>query len=47
VHDDLVDGVFTAAAPKVTWLTDIKHRTAGGKLYPCAIKGVYSVRIVG
>jgi putative transposase len=39
VHDDLVDRVFTAPAPNVTWLTDIpEHRTAEGKLYLCAIK---------
>jgi putative transposase len=48
VHDDLVDRVFTAAAPNVTWLTDItEHRTAEGKLYLCVIKDVYSGRIVG
>jgi putative transposase len=48
VHDDLVDRVFTAPAPNVTWLTDItEHRTAEGKLYLCAIKDVYSGRIVG
>jgi len=57
VHDDLcavVDehGVirheFTAAAPNELWLTDItEHRTGEGKLYVCAIKDVYSNRIVG
>ncbi|MCW2904271.1 MAG: transposase [Streptosporangiaceae bacterium] len=48
VHEDLVDRVFTAPAPNVTWLTDItEHRTAEGKLYLCAIKDVYSGRIVG
>ena len=48
VHDDLVDRKFTATAPNVTWLTDItEHRTAEGKLYLCAIKDVYSGRIVG
>jgi putative transposase len=48
VHDDLVDRIFTAAAPNVVWLTDItEHRTAEGKLYLCAIKDVYSGRIVG
>jgi putative transposase len=48
VHDDLVDRKCTAAAPNVTWLTDItEHRTAEGKLYLCAIKDVYSGRIVG
>jgi transposase InsO family protein len=48
VHDDLVDRKFTATAPNVTWLTDItEHATAEGKLYLCAIKDVYSGRIVG
>jgi transposase InsO family protein len=48
VHDDLVDRQFTATAPNLTWLTDItEHRTAEGKLYLCAIKDVYSGRIVG
>ena len=48
VHDDLVDRQFTASAPNVTWLTDItEHATAEGKLYLCAIKDVYSGRIVG
>ena len=48
VHDDLVDRVFTATAPNVTWLTDItEHNTAEGKLYLCAIKDVFSARIVG
>jgi transposase InsO family protein len=48
VHDDRVDRKFTATAPNVTWLTDItEHRTAEGKLYLCAIKDVYSGRIVG
>jgi putative transposase len=57
VHDDLcavVDkhGVtrheFNAEAPNELWLTDItEHRTGEGKLYLCAIKDVYSNRIVG
>ena len=48
VHDDLVDRQFTATAPNVTWLTDItEHNTGEGKLYLCAIKDVYSGRIVG
>jgi putative transposase len=48
VHDDLVDRVFTASAPNVVWLTDItEHTTGEGKLYLCAIKDVYSGRIVG
>ena len=57
VHDDLcavVDEhgrtrhVFTADAPNELWLTDItEHKTAEGKLYLCAIKDVFSGRIVG
>ncbi|WP_198682662.1 IS3 family transposase [Kribbella sp. VKM Ac-2569] len=48
VHDDLVQKVFTAPAPNLVWLTDItEHPTAEGKLYLCAIKDVYSNRIVG
>jgi transposase InsO family protein len=48
VHDDLVARQFTAAGPDRTWLTDItEHPTAEGKLYLCAIKDVYSGRIVG
>ena len=57
VHDDLCavtdkHGVirheFNADAPNELWLTDItEHRTGEGKLYLCAIKDVYSNRIVG
>ena len=48
VHDDLVGRAFTASAPNVTWLTDItEHSTSEGKLYLCAIKDVFSNRIVG
>jgi transposase InsO family protein len=48
VHDDLVARQFTADGPDRTWLTDItEHPTAEGKLYLCAIKDVYSNRIVG
>ena len=39
---------FTADAPNQLWLTDItEHRTGEGKLYLCAIKDVFSNRIVG
>jgi putative transposase len=48
VHDDLVARQFTADSPDRVWLTDItEHPTAEGKLYLCAIKDVYSNRIVG
>ena len=47
-HDDLVRRDFTAAAPNELWLTDItEHWTREGKLYLCAIKDVFSNRIVG
>jgi putative transposase len=48
VHDDLVMRDFTANAPNQLWLTDItEHWTGEGKLYLCAVKDVYSNRIVG
>ena len=48
VHDDLVNRDFTADAPNQLWLTDItEHGTAEGKLYLCAIKDVFSNKIVG
>jgi putative transposase len=48
VHDDLVGRDFTADAPNQLWLSDItEHRTGEGKLYLCAIKDVFSNRIVG
>lgn len=48
VHDDLVQRDFWAPAPNVVWLTDItEHPTVEGKLYVCAIKDVFSNRIVG
>ena len=47
-HDDLVRRDFTAAGPNRLWLTDItEHATAEGKLYLCAVKDVWSGRIVG
>jgi transposase InsO family protein len=46
--EDLVQRVFTADGPNRLWLWDItEHPTAEGKLYLCAIKDVYSNRIVG
>ncbi len=57
VHDDLCAVVddngrvrheFAAARPNELWLADItEHWTGEGKLYVCAIKDVYSNRIVG
>lgn len=56
-HDDLLATVdshgvtrheFTATAPNQVWLTDIsEHPTREGKLYICAVKDVFSNRIVG
>jgi transposase InsO family protein len=48
VHDDHVQRQFTASAPDRVWVTDItEHPTAEGKLYCCAIKDLFSNRIVG
>ncbi len=47
-HDDLVNRNFTAETANRLWLTDItEHWTGEGKLYCCAIKDVFSNRIVG
>ncbi|MFD9379767.1 transposase [Streptomyces sp. NPDC059999] len=47
VHDDLVSRNFTASGPNRLWLADItEHATGDGKLYLCAIKDVFSNRIV-
>lgn len=47
-HDDLVRRDFSAPGPNLVWLTDIsEHATAEGKLYICAVKDVWSNRIVG
>ena len=48
VHNDLVQRDFTATAANELWLADItEHRTLEGKLYLCAVKDVFSNRIVG
>ena len=48
VHDDLVQRDFTAPAADRVWVTDITEHFAGqGKLYCCAIKDLFSNRIVG
>ena len=48
VHDDLVRREFTADRPNRLWLTDISEHWAGdSKLYLCAVKDVFSNRIVG
>lgn len=48
VHDDLVQRRFRADRRDQVWLTDItEHHTGEGKLYLCAVKDIYSNRIVG
>ena len=48
VHDDLVLRQFRAERPNELWLADIsEHPTGEGKLYICAVKDVFSGRIVG
>ena len=48
MHDDLVERDFTAPGPNRLWLTDLtEHPTSEGKLYLCAVKDVWSRRIVG
>ncbi len=48
VHDDHLQRDFTAQRPDQVWVTDItEHPTAEGKLYCCAIKDLFSNRIVG
>lgn len=48
VHDDLVQREFRSPARDLVWLTDItEHATSEGKLYCCAVKDVFSNRIVG
>lgn len=47
-NEDLVLRQFRADTPNRLWLWDItEHPTAEGKVYLCAIKDVYSNRIVG
>jgi transposase InsO family protein len=47
-HDDLVRRRFSADTPNETWVADLtEHRTSEGKLYCCAIKDLFSNRIVG
>jgi transposase InsO family protein len=47
-HDDLVLRDFTAPAPNRVWVADLtEHWTDEGKLYCCAIKDLFSNRIVG
>ena len=48
VCDDLVNRNFAATAANELWLVDIaEHHTREGKLYLCAVKDVFSRRIVG
>ena len=48
VNDDLLRRDFTAVEPNRKWVTDLtEHSTAEGKVYCCAIKDLFSNRIVG
>lgn len=48
VHDELLKRDFTADDVNELWLTDItEHRTDEWKLCLCAIKNVFSGRLVG
>ena len=48
VCDDLVQRNFTASGPNQLCVVDItEHRTREGKIYLCAVKDVFSRRIVG
>jgi putative transposase len=47
-HEDLVRRRFAADGPNQVWVADLtEHRTAEGKIYICAIKDLWSNRIVG
>jgi transposase InsO family protein len=47
-HDDLVRRQFKADGPNQVWVADLtEHRTDEGKLYVCAIKDLWSNRIIG
>ena len=47
-HDDRVQRDFTATGPNQLWLTDItEHRTREGKVFMCAVKDVWSNRLLG
>jgi transposase InsO family protein len=47
-HDDVVRREFTAPETNMVWLSDLtEHPTQEGKFYLCAIKDVWSRRIVG
>jgi transposase InsO family protein len=48
VSDDHLRRDFTAEAPNRKWVTDItEHSTGEGKVYCCAVKDLFSNRIVG
>ena len=47
-HDDLVRRRFNADGPNQVWVADLtEHRSDEGKIYLCAIKDLWSNRIVG
>ncbi|WP_157000585.1 DDE-type integrase/transposase/recombinase, partial [Leucobacter komagatae] len=47
MHDDPMQREFVTPAPNELWFSDItEHWTGEGKLYLCAVKDVFSNRIV-
>jgi hypothetical protein len=48
IHDDHIPRDFTSNEPNRKWVTDnTEHPTGEGKVYCCAIKDLFSNRIVG
>jgi transposase InsO family protein len=47
-HNDLIQRDFKANNPNEKWVTDVtEHNTKEGKLYFCAIKDLFSNKIIG
>ena len=47
-HPDLVERVFTAAAPNQLWVADIRYcRTFTGWIYAAFVVDVFARRVVG
>ena len=47
LDDPASNGDFTAKAINELWLTDVtEHHTSEGKLYMCAVKDVFSNKII-
>jgi len=48
VNEDQVQRDFMSDEPNRKWVTDMTEQPTGeGKIYCCAVKGVFSDRIVG